>query len=66
MKLLGLDTSLPVYLEHTERGRQTVPAQSLQDGILMIDLDEASMYVSPCPTFVPYPCHTKSDSVLST
>ncbi|KAG2002725.1 hypothetical protein GB937_009597 [Aspergillus fischeri] len=46
MKLLGLDTSLALYFEHTERGRQTVPAQPLQDGILMIDLDQASMYVS--------------------
>ncbi|EAW24625.1 C6 zinc finger domain protein [Aspergillus fischeri NRRL 181] len=43
MKLLGLDTSLALYFEHTERGRQTVPAQPLQDGILMIDLDQASI-----------------------
>lgn len=46
MKLLGLDPSLARYFEHTERGRQTVPAQPLQDGILTINLDEASMYVS--------------------
>ncbi|KAH3047438.1 hypothetical protein KXV27_004947 [Aspergillus fumigatus] len=46
MKLLGLDPSLARYFEHTERGRQTVPAQPLQDGILTINLDEASILVN--------------------
>ncbi|KAL4932596.1 uncharacterized protein BDV17DRAFT_300053 [Aspergillus undulatus] len=46
MKLLGLNTSLPVYLEHIERGRQIVPAQSLQDGIVMVDLEEASILLN--------------------
>ncbi|KAK9619182.1 hypothetical protein V6Z98_007059 [Aspergillus fumigatus] len=46
MKLLGLDPSLARYFEHTERGRQTVPAQPLQDGILTINLDEASILLN--------------------
>jgi hypothetical protein len=43
MNLLGLEQSLPVLLEHVERGRKAIPAQTYGANIVMVDLQEASM-----------------------
>ncbi|KAJ0413013.1 hypothetical protein BJY00DRAFT_306620 [Aspergillus carlsbadensis] len=41
MNLTGLERSLPVLLEHVERGRETVPAHSRAGKMMMVDLEEA-------------------------
>jgi hypothetical protein len=46
MNLLDLENSLPALLEHLERGRKAIPAQSYGANIVMVDLEEASMYVN--------------------
>ncbi|KAJ5990472.1 hypothetical protein N7522_010679 [Penicillium canescens] len=46
MNLLGLEQSLPVLLEHVERGRKAIPAQSYGANIVMVDLQEASILLN--------------------
>jgi hypothetical protein len=43
MNLTGLERSLPVLLEHVERGREAIPTESSGGNIVMVDLDEAGM-----------------------
>lgn len=43
INLLGLEQSLPVHLEHVERGRDIITAQSHGEKIVMVNLQEASM-----------------------
>jgi hypothetical protein len=43
INLLGLEQSLPVLLEHVERGRDITTAQLYGPNIVMVDLQEASM-----------------------
>jgi hypothetical protein len=44
--LLGLDKYLPMHLEHVERGRQIISAKPSLESIVMVDLADASVYVS--------------------
>jgi hypothetical protein len=46
MNLLGLEQSMPALLEQVERCRKAIPAQAYGANIVIVDLQEASMYVN--------------------
>lgn len=52
MNLLGLEKSMPALLENVERGRKTIPAQTYVANMVIIDLQEASMYVNASCEYV--------------
>lgn len=52
MNLLGLEPSVPVLLEHVERGRKAIPGQACGANIVIIDLWKASMYVNASCAYV--------------
>ncbi|CEJ59673.1 hypothetical protein PMG11_08286 [Penicillium brasilianum] len=46
MNLLGLEPSVPVLLEHVERGRKAIPGQACGANIVIIDLWKASILLN--------------------
>lgn len=66
MNLLGLEQSLPVLLEHVERGRKAIPAQSYGANIVMVDLQEASMYVKASCECVSLPFKCRDSDIRFT
>jgi hypothetical protein len=66
MNLLGLEKSLPVLLEHIERGRKAIPAQSYGAKIVMADLQEASMYVNTSCECVSLPFRRRGSDISFT
>lgn len=65
MNLLGLKQSLPVLLEHVERGRKAIPPQPYGANIVVVDLQEASMYVNASCECVSLPFRRRNSILTS-
>lgn len=66
MNLLGLEQSVPVLLEQVERGRIAIPAQACGANIVIVDLQEASLYVSASCEYVFLPRRRRDSDIRFT
>jgi hypothetical protein len=63
MNLLGLEQSMPALLEQGERCRKAIPAQAYGANIVIVDLQEASMYVNASCRYVSLPLRRRVTNI---
>ena len=66
MNLLGLEQSVPVLLEQVERGRISIPAQAYAANIVIVDLQETSLYVNASSEYVFLPRRFRDSDIRFT